>query len=71
LEKYRVELENITQICSYIRRILYVTEIESFKQERTSSYYKMVQHIAREELKLIEKERDFWLAVCNNSHFDF
>lgn len=54
-----------------ITRVLLVTEIESFKQERTTSYYRMVQQIAQEELKIIEKERDFWMAVCNNNNFNF
>jgi hypothetical protein len=52
-------------------RVLLVTEIESFKEERTTSYYRMVKQIAQEELKIIEKERDFWLTVCNNNSFDF
>lgn len=54
-----------------MRIILGEIEIEDFKKERTVSYYKMVQQIAREEINIIEKERDFWISICKNNFHDF
>ena len=69
--KYKQDLDALNALGESMLRRLVVYEIEDFKAERTASYYAMVQHIAREEMAIIEKERDFWMAICSNSHLQF